>query len=1084
MTGISLSNVNTLANSTLSATTTLSNLAYSVSNVAYPASSTATAASNIAVAASNVAYPASSTATAASNIAVAASNLAYADSNILRATSNIAYPASSAATAASNIAVAASNVSYATSNVSYATSNVAYATSNVAYSAAATAAAASNQAFTPGAASGAAAGMLSTDSNNAGVLSVTSAWSLVAPRAAYVPTLTSAMTTPGGTDAAQGLALDASSNCYVSGVYGPGTATLFNSNVAASALALPTTTGTAAYVAKYTSAGTATWAVAVDGLQGGSTAPMAIDAASNVYIAGTYTSARVPTVYNTGASSNSGTATLPGTSGTAAVLVKYSSNAQASWAACVTNAMASTVNTDSASNIILAGASAASATPIIYDASMVNVNNTNGVFLAGSGTATFAEGTGTAASFSSPQSVVYDSTRAAFYVSDMGNHRIRKVTPAGVVTTLAGTGTAGSTNGSLTAAQFNFPEGIALDSTNANLYVADTGNHCIRRVDLVNGTVSTWAGSPGLLGGVNATGTNARFSSPADVCCDSSYIYVADRGNNVIRSISTSTQVVSLLVGNSNASGSADGVGTNARFSQPNGIAIDITGMIYVADTNNHTIRQVNTGNSTVTTVAGAAGFAGSNDGTGTAAQFSFPRGLQVRGNTGNGDIYIATNSGVRKTTTAGVVTTVVGSGTITSIYYPKDVAFDSTTGSNLFVVDGNQRMHKITLDASVPTPVLTVSSNVTLPTPASTSAIAVKYGPTGLSQWSLAVDGASADEGCSAICDNSNNVFLVGRYGPGAATVYQGSNAVSGLSNLLAASSGTAVFGIKGSSNGVPQWSVRMDGTGTDRGIAAVSDAAGSLYVTGSYQSSNAVIYSANGSTFATLPNPANTSTFLAKFSAAGAAQWVSTIRQTDSTGSNAGLALSVDASSNVYIAGTYSGQPVITDSSNVASAALVLPVAPGGATSGYVVKYSSTGTPLAAMGLLGAGASSNASALAIAVDAAGSNVFAAGAYTAQVTLCDGNGLPLNTLPVAGSNTGSQTAVVARYTLSNSPFYVPSSLSSSSNGQQKYVTNVGAAGVTMNVMSSNQSAVLSSTTLGAGATALYSWFNGQWYKF
>ena len=278
-------------------------------------------------------------------------------------------------------------------------------------------------------------------------------------------------------------------------------------------------------------------------------------------------------------------------------------------------------------------------------------------FAGSTGGAGSQDGIGIAARFNTPGGVAIDST-GNVYVADSGNHTIRKLTPAGVVATLAGTtGFAGSADGTGNAAGFNSPSGVAVDSM-GNIYVADRINHTIRKVTPA-GVVTTLAGRTGTSGNTDGTGSNARFSSPYGVTVDSSgNIYVADRDNHTIRKV-TLGGVVTTLAGAAGTSGTADGTGSDARFSYPAGVAVDGSGIVYVADSVNHTIRKV-TPAGVVTTLAGTAGSSGSTNGTGSAARFSFPTGVAVDG---SGNVYVAdSNHTIRKVTSAGVVSTLAGS--------------------------------------------------------------------------------------------------------------------------------------------------------------------------------------------------------------------------------------------------------------------------------------------------------------------------------------------------------------------------------------------------------------------------------------
>jgi hypothetical protein len=208
--------------------------------------------------------------------------------------------------------------------------------------------------------------------------------------------------------------------------------------------------------------------------------------------------------------------------------------------------------------------------------------------LAGSGSAAFADGTGTSASFFGPSGVAVDSA-GNVYVADVYNHRIRVVSPVGVVTTLAGSGSAAFADGTGVSASFNSPYGVAVDNS-GNVYVADRFNHRIRVVSPV-GVVTTLAGS-GSAAFADGTGVSASFNSPVGVALDSvGSVYVADAGNNRIRMVNPAG-VVTTLAG-SGAASFADGTGVNASFDWPVGIALDSAGNVYVGDCANHRIRMI-----------------------------------------------------------------------------------------------------------------------------------------------------------------------------------------------------------------------------------------------------------------------------------------------------------------------------------------------------------------------------------------------------------------------------------------------------------------------------------------------------------
>ena len=313
-----------------------------------------------------------------------------------------------------------------------------------------------------------------------------------------------------------------------------------------------------------------------------------------------------------------------------------------------------------------------------------------------------ADGTGAAARFFYPAGVAVDGS-GNVYVADTSNYTVRKVTPAGVVSTLAGTaGSPGSLDGTGAAARFNVPRGVAVDGS-GNVYVTDANSHTLRKVT-PEGVVTTLAGTYGNSGSADGTGAAAQFYFPAGVAVDGSgNVYVADSYNNTIRKV-TPAGVVTTVAGTAGNSGSADGTGAAARFNRPSGVAVDGSGNVYVADTNNNTIRKV-TPAGVVTTVAGTAGISGSADGTGAAARLYYPAGVAVDG---SGNVYVADteNDTIRKLTPAGVVTTVAGTagipgsadgpGAAARFGGPTSVAVDGS--GNIYVADsGNFTIRKIT---------------------------------------------------------------------------------------------------------------------------------------------------------------------------------------------------------------------------------------------------------------------------------------------------------------------------------------------------------------------------------------------------
>jgi hypothetical protein len=307
----------------------------------------------------------------------------------------------------------------------------------------------------------------------------------------------------------------------------------------------------------------------------------------------------------------------------------------------------------------------------------------------------FANGTGTSASFRNPWGITTDGTN--LYVADKDNHLIRQIVIAtGVVTTVAGTADNGSSNGTGTAASFYEPLGITTDET--NLYVVDSKNSLIRKIVISTGVVTTLAGT-GSSGSSNGTGTSASFNQPSGITTDGTNLFLAEHNNNLIRKIVISTGVVTTLAGTGSA-GSANGTGTSASFNNPYGITTDGTNL-YVSDTYNHLIRKIVISTGVVTTLAGT-GSSGSANGTGTSASFYKPYRITTDGtNLYVGDTF---NHLIRKIViSTGVVTTLAGTGssgtangTGTSASFNNPIGI-TTDGINLYVVDyGYSRIRQI----------------------------------------------------------------------------------------------------------------------------------------------------------------------------------------------------------------------------------------------------------------------------------------------------------------------------------------------------------------------------------------------------
>ncbi len=333
-------------------------------------------------------------------------------------------------------------------------------------------------------------------------------------------------------------------------------------------------------------------------------------------------------------------------------------------------------------------------------------------------------GTATEATLADPYGIAVDAS-GKIYIVDIDCMSVRMVDASGNITTVAGNGSIGYSGdgGQATNAELTGPQDVALGPA-GSFYIADTNNLRIRMVD-ASGVISTVAGNGYTsLGGDGFSATKASLSGPGGVAMDTSgNVYIADSNNNVIRKVDASTGIIATVAGNGKDDYSGDGgSATAAALYSPYGVVVDANGDIYIADTNNNVIRKVSAATGVITTVAGTgtADYTG-DGGLATDATLNYPFGVAVDG---NGNLYIADigNSAIRKVAAStGIITTMAGNGTPgytgdgglatdATLYFPTGVAVDSN--GNLYIADGgNSVIRKVTASTGI---ITTVAGNGT----------------------------------------------------------------------------------------------------------------------------------------------------------------------------------------------------------------------------------------------------------------------------------------------------------------------------------------------------------------------------------
>jgi sugar lactone lactonase YvrE len=401
---------------------------------------------------------------------------------------------------------------------------------------------------------------------------------------------------------------------------------------------------------------------------------LAVDSAGNVYIADlgnsrvrkVSTAGTITTVAGSGSSGTAG----DGGSATSAQLLNV-------WNLAI----------DSAGNLFIADGDR------VRKVSGTTINTVAGTQAAGFGG---DGGAATKAQLSQPFGIGVDG-RGNLLIADTGNNRVREVTTAGIIMTIAGDGTHNYSGdgGPATSAQLYDPQGIAVSAT-GTVYVSEYGR--VRKFT-PGGSITTVVGT-GIQGysGDGSTATASLLNQPQGLAVDASgTLFIADSANNRIRKVSASGNIA-LVAGTGTAGYSGDnGPATSAQLRDPEGLAMDAAGNLYIADTGNAVIRKIST-TGTITTIAGTGtqGFAG-DGGAATSAQFVFPRGVAVDS---GGNLYVADfgNGRVRKFTPGGTITTIAGDGS--NNLSPQGVAVDSA--GNLYVADFNNAVFKILPDSTL----------------------------------------------------------------------------------------------------------------------------------------------------------------------------------------------------------------------------------------------------------------------------------------------------------------------------------------------------------------------------------------------
>jgi sugar lactone lactonase YvrE len=364
-----------------------------------------------------------------------------------------------------------------------------------------------------------------------------------------------------------------------------------------------------------------------------------------------------------------------------------------------------------------------------------------------------------------PSAIVFDAA-GNLYFAETGHHLIRKLDTLGNITTIAGTGTQGFSGdaGPATSATLDSPQGLALDTTN-NLYIADTHNHRIRELNLTTGTIITIAGNTPGFSGDTGPATSAQLNLPTALALDATgNLYIADTGNHRIRKLSLTTSIITTIAGTGTQGFSGDnGPATLAAIDSPTGLAVDIAGNLYLADTHNNRIREITASTGTITTIAGNGSPAFSGDAAAaTSAALALPHGLSLDA---AGNLYLAdtANHRIRRIdATTGIIATAAGDGTqafsgdggpATSASLDSPSATSLSPANLLTLSDtGNERIRQLTAAGTT----ITTIAGLGVTTPGALTLSAPAVIPYGTGQLIASLNSPSTASGTITFLDTS----------------------------------------------------------------------------------------------------------------------------------------------------------------------------------------------------------------------------------------------------------------------------------------------------------------------------------------